>query len=210
MSVDEETLSETTRKYYVLRYALIGIVLVSALAIATTTSYLDSARIQRGPPAFLTTVVEESDAVPSESFALVKPGLKSIGLLTGGLLVMVGLAYATYTRRALPGFMKGYVEEQAPFWNIRQRAKEFTIQMNGHAVLVRFFSKRQSRWGGLRIELPLATQLSKGQVTQICEQNGIVFSEEDNLISTVTAPEELNWKLLQFSRVIRQIKALEG
>ena len=80
--------------------------------------------------------------------------------------------------------------------------------MNGTSILVRFSPKTRSRWGAIRIEFPLNVQLPSEQIKLICEKNGVRYSENENLISTIAAPEELNWKLLIFSRIVKQINDL--
>jgi len=204
----EENLSETVRRYYFLRYAVIGIVLLSSIVILGVTLTVRS-EVEREPPREVAFSQPEAIEDTAALAKLSSPAwVGSSGLIAGGLLLLFGVSYATYTRLSIPGFIRGYVEEQAPFWRITRRYHDFTIRMNGTSILVRFFPKMRSRWGALRIELPLSTRAHSEQVRRICEQNGVRFSEADNLVSTIATPEELNWKLLMFFRIARQIEAL--
>lgn len=209
----EENLSKSVRKYYILRYAIIGIILLSSAIFFGTTldnrNDLDNKETGEVPLAIqeLDTFAPEQ-ALRQSNNILSANWIDSYGLLLGGLLMIVGLSYATYTRRSVPGFIRGYVEEQTPFWHIKRETQNYTIQMNGTSILVRFSPKTRSRWGAIRIEFPLNMQLPNEQIKLICEQNGVRYSENDNLISTIAAPEELNWKLLIFSRIVKQINDL--
>lgn len=263
----EENLSESVRKYYIFRYAVIGLVLLSsvlfmgtnlgfrgepetsppeilttedtryvesktpplettlpeelgytesetaALETVTTAPTTETVFAKQTPPpeAAITeeTHANEEDAASGQAIVSSPRGMGSIGIFTGGLLLVVGLVYVVHMRRSVPGFIRGYVEEQTPFWHITREAQDFTIQMNGTSILIRFSPKTRNRWGALRIELPLSMRFPGEQVRRICEQNGVRFSEEDNIISTIAAPEELNWKLLVFFRIVRQINALK-
>ena len=209
----EENLSKSVRKYYILRYTIIGFILLSsAIFIGTTLDNrqdLDNKETVDLQLAY----TEQFSLAPAEDARksnniLSANWLDSYGLLLGGFLVIVGLTYATYTRRSVPGFIRGYVEEQTPFWHIERESQNYTIQMNGTSILVRFSPKTQSRWGAIRIEFPLNVQLPSEQIKLICEKNGVRYSENENLISTIAAPEELNWKLLIFSRIVKQINDL--
>jgi len=208
----EENLSKSVSKYYILRYTIIGIILLSSAIFLGTTlnnrNDLDNRDTGELPPLsqeFDTFAPEQ--ALSKSNNILSANWIDSYGLL-GGLLVIVGITYATYTRRSVPGLIQGYVKEQTPFWHIERDTQNYTIHMNGTSILVRFSPKTGSRWGALRIEYQLNLQLPSEQITLICEQNGVRYSESDNLISTIAAPEELNWKLLIFSRIVKQINDL--
>ncbi len=208
----EENLSKSVRKYYILRYTIIGIILLSSAIFFGTTidnrQDLDNSDTDELQLAYLESEVFAPAEDVRKSNVISTSWIDSYGLLLGGLLVIVGITYATYTRRSVPGLIRGYVKEQTPFWHIERETQNYTIKMNGTSILVRFSPKTRSRWGALRIEFPLNMQLPSEQITLICEQNGVRYSEKDNLISTIAAPDELNWKLLIFSRIVKQINDL--
>ena len=153
------------------------------------------------------TAPEEGDA--TEAFVSAPITLRSLGPLVGIILLIFGISYATYARISIPGFVRGYVEEQSPFWSIAHRFKTFLIKMDGTSLRVRFSPKVRSGRSALSIELPLTPSFQAEQIRRICEQNGVKFSEAENLVYTIVAPEELHMKLLLFSRVVRQIEALK-
>lgn len=206
----EERLSEDVRKYYLLRYALIGIVLLSSGVILGASLGL------RGEIEEETGVLEQKVAPAyneDERTAVPAPtGISSlwlIGSVGSVILLIFGISYATYTRISIPGFIRGYVEDQVPFWPITRKYQDFIITMDGTALRIRFSPKVRRGRSALRIELPLTPSLPGEKVRKICEQNGMRFSEAENLVYMIVTPEELNLKLLIFSRVVRQINALK-
>lgn len=203
----EERLSEDVRKYYLLRYAVIGIVLLSSGVILGASLGL------RGEKEEGVGVLEEKFApslAEDERTAVSAPaGVNSLWLIGSVILLIFGISYATYTRISIPGFVRGYVEDQIPFWPITRKYQDFIITMDGTALRIRFSPKVRRGRSALRIELPLPASLPGEQVRKICEQNGMRFSEAENLVYMIVTPEELNLKLLIFSRVVRQINALK-
>lgn len=206
----EERLSEDVRKYYLLRYALIGIILLSSGVILGASLGL------RGEIEEETGVLEQKVAPAyneDERTAVPAPtGISSlwlIGSVGSVILLIFGISYATYTRISIPGFIRGYVEDQVPFWPITRKYQDFIITMDGTALRIRFSPKVRRGRSALRIELPLTPSLPGEKVRKICEQNGMRFSEAENLVYMIVTPEELNLKLLIFSRVVRQINALK-
>ncbi len=237
----EERLSEDVRKYYLLRYAVIGIVLLASGVFLggslgfwreeeigaakeedqapftqkveeldtkppiTITTPPDTKPLVTTPYATITERAEAStySAVPAST------GINSLWLIGSIILLIFGISYATYTRISIPGFVRGYVEDQVPFWPITRKFQDFIITMDGTALRIRFSPKVRRGKSALRIELPLTPSLPGEQVRKICEQNGMRFSEAENLVYMIVTPEELNLKLLIFSRVVRQINALK-
>lgn len=203
----EERLSEDVRKYYLLRYAVVGIVLLCSVVILSASLGLRSEPVEEGKvlkEAAAPTYIEDNrTAVPAPV------GVSSLWLIGSVILLIFGISYATYTRISIPGFVRGYVEDQVPFWPITRKYQDFIITMDSTALRIRFSPKVRRGRSALRIELPLIPSLPGKQVRKICEQNGMRFSEAENLIYMIVTPEELNLKLLIFSRVVRQINALK-
>ena len=108
----EDNSSKSVRKYYILRYTIIGIILLSsAIFIGTNLDNridLDNKETGELPPLFQEqfSLAPAEDARKSNNI-LSANWLDSYGLLLGGFLVIVGLTYATYTRRSVPGFIRG-------------------------------------------------------------------------------------------------------
>ncbi|MFX0203805.1 MAG: hypothetical protein ACFFCW_47505 [Candidatus Hodarchaeota archaeon] len=241
----EERLSEDVRKYYLLRYAVIGIILlVSGVFLGgslgfwreeeigaakeedqapfaqkveefDTTPPITAPPINTTPPdttPLVTTAyatITERAEVSTYSAVPTSTGINSLWLIGSIILLIFGISYATYTRISIPGFVRGYVEDQVPFWPITRKFQDFIITMDGTALRIRFSPKVRRGKSALRIELPLTPSLPGEQVRKICEQNGMRFSEAENLVYMIVTPEELNLKLLIFSRVVRQINALK-
>ncbi|MFQ5819534.1 MAG: hypothetical protein ACE5I5_06075 [Candidatus Heimdallarchaeota archaeon] len=203
----EERLSEDVRKYYLLRYAVVGIVLLCSVVILSASLGLRSEPVEEGEflkEAAAPTYIEDNrTAVPAPV------GVSSLWLIGSVILLIFGISYATYTRISIPGFVRGYVEDQVPFWPITRKYQDFIITMDSTALRIRFSPKVRRGRSALRIELPLTPSLPGKQVRKICEQNGMRFSEAENLVYMIVTPEELNLKLLIFSRVVRQINALK-
>ncbi|MFQ6125537.1 MAG: hypothetical protein ACE5R6_13190 [Candidatus Heimdallarchaeota archaeon] len=200
----EEQLSEDVRKYYLLRYAVIVIVLLSSGVILGASLGFRGKKGQVG-------VLEEKSvpALHEERTAVSAPvGGSSLWLIGSVILLIFGVSYTVYTRISIPRFVRGYVEDQIPFWPITRKYHDFVITMDDTALRIHFFPNVRRGRSAFRIDLLLPSSLPGEQVRKICEQNGMRFSAAENLVYMLVTPEELNLKLLIFSRVVRQINAL--